>query len=1034
MFPSQRGAASLLLLLSVVAPASARAERGPGADHVARVPAAAGSIRGRVTEKATGQPIVSAQVTIVGQRTGTITNNNGEYVLRGITPGQLTVRATRIGYQPQTATVSVPDGGEATANFQLDHAVARLEEVVTTATGNVARREFGNVVATVNADSIAQAAPITNVNEMLQGRTAGVQVIQGQGVVGASSSIRIRGTSSLSLTNEPLIVVDGVRYDNQPEPGNVTGVRVNRMNFTPDEIESIDVIKGPSAAALYGTAAANGVIIIKTKRGASGPAKWNAWFEQGAVSQPAQFPSNYYSWTHFTNSKGQVVNGQCKIYQAGAGQCTIDSLTSYNPYRSDSTNYWHTNPSTTVGVQVSGGSEQLKYFVSGERQDQYGPYKMPGYEISRITQKLGYAPSHNEIYPNELKQNSLRGNFSLGLSPSATLDVNTGYSERDLATPFDGTYFAGLANQMLSAPGYKTPTNGTQREFVGDVMQVQQRLTDQRFTGSSSLNWTVRDWLTARAVTGVDMTSGYNYMMQLPGEGTNTALAWGPTSAQGYSGKDSYRNTSNRYSVDLGATATRQLLANLTSKTAIGWQWNKDELYQLWGEGYGLALGSSNPGTAGQRLASETTSENATYGEFIEEELGYNDRLFLTTAVRTDQNSAFGRSVGNTVYPRASLSYVVSEEPWFPKLSGMDRLRLRASFGRAGVQPGTLAALQYLGAVTYPVGGVEVPGLRLASVGNENLKPEVTTETEGGADVSFFGSRVNVEATVFKKMSRDALYALPLPPSYGEGAFQWVNVARVQNRGVELAVDATLLRTAPLSWDIRLNGSHLKNKLVSAGTVNFGATQGVRNVAGYPLFGLWDRPYTYSDANKDGIIEASEVTRASADAYRGSTLPEYEAGFTNNFGFFKDKLRLSTLFDYRGKFWNSYTIGYNRCNSSGNCQAVNDPKAPLDQQAAAVAATLPGNTHWGFFAPNDFVRFRELSLEYAIPQHLTTKVFGTHATSLVLSGRNLGVVWTRYPGVDPEANRSVANTGGGNDDLGTPPAPRYWLGRINVAF
>src|SRR5206468_3332576 len=178
----------------------------------------------------------------------------------------------------------VIDNSQAAANFSLDRAVARLEEVVTTATGEQSRREMGNVVATIKADSVAQTAPVTTVNEMLQARTAGVQVIQGQGVVGSSSSIRIRGTSSLSSSNEPLIVVDGIRYDNGAEPGNTSaGVRINRFQINPDDIQSLDIIKGPSAAALYGTAAANGVIVIKTKRGSASAPRWSGYGEGGVT-------------------------------------------------------------------------------------------------------------------------------------------------------------------------------------------------------------------------------------------------------------------------------------------------------------------------------------------------------------------------------------------------------------------------------------------------------------------------------------------------------------------------------------------------------------------------------------------------------------------------------------------------------------------------------------------------------------------------------------------------------------------------------
>ena len=233
----------------------------------ATLPPRVATIQGRVTERETGQPVASAQLIVVGTRQGGATNNNGEYSIAGVAPGQIQLRVSRIGFQPMTQAVTVPATGSVTLNFSLERAVARLEEVITTATGEQSRREFGNAVASVKMDTLAKIAPVTNVAEMLQARVAGLQVFQGPGVTGANEPMRIRGLSSLSLGLDPLMIVDGVRYDN----GTVTGsfatstTRVGDLN--PEEIESIDVIKGPSAAALYGIVVANGVIIIKMKCG-----------------------------------------------------------------------------------------------------------------------------------------------------------------------------------------------------------------------------------------------------------------------------------------------------------------------------------------------------------------------------------------------------------------------------------------------------------------------------------------------------------------------------------------------------------------------------------------------------------------------------------------------------------------------------------------------------------------------------------------------------------------------------------------------
>jgi hypothetical protein len=198
------------------------------------------------------------------------------------------------------------------------------------------------------------------------------------------------------------------------------------------------------------------------------------------------------------------------------------------------------------------------------------------------------------------------------------------------------------------------------------------------------------------------------------------------------------------------------------------------------------------------------------------------------------------------------------------------------------------------------------------------------------------------------------------------------------------------------------------------------------------LFGLWARPYTYNDANGDGVIVASEITLADSDAYRGSTLPEYEASWSNSFGLFNNHVHINGLMDYRGKFWNSYTIGYNRCATAANCITINQAGTSLDDQAAAVAAATGtlGNTRWGIFQQNDFIKLREISVAFDAPTSFTNRYLHGRSAQLVLSGRNLATLWTKYPGIDPEANRNA----NGNDDLGTPPAIRYWLARVNFAF
>jgi TonB-linked SusC/RagA family outer membrane protein len=990
-------------------------------------------VRGRVTEAGSGNVIAAAQVSVTTTRLGGLTDNDGRYVIRGVPSGSVTIRVVRLGYQPTTKTVTVPASGEVVADFSLTNAAKTLDAVVTTATGEQSRKSYGNVVATVRADSLAEKAAATNVNELLQGRVAGVQIVQGSGQTGTSSSIRIRGTSSLSLSNEPLIVIDGVRIDNSPVPGNYSTQRINNFSgINPEEIESVDILKGPSASALYGTAAANGVLVIKTKRGRTGATRWGVAAEYGQVQQPAQFFDNYRAWgRNIVNGNPGTASVLCRISDQSLGRCVRDSLTTFNPLMNPETTPFATQPRLQLGVNASGGTENLRYFFSVERQEETGPYRMPDAEITRLTTARGKRPTAEQIEPNQLDQTSLRGNFTFPLGKNADLSVNTGYIDRTLLSPFDGGFFAGLSFQSYFAPGFRTAFNGNSAQFTGDIMSVSQSRRDQRLTGSTQLNWKPFSWLSNRAVVGLDQVGGYSYRFARANEGTVTG--WGPPGQTG--GKDATRSAFSRYSVDLGSTASFTLTPTISTKTSVGAQWFKDTQYETVVQGYTLPPGAQTPNSASIRTSSEFTSENATYGAYLQQDFAWNDRLFLTGSVRTDQNSAFGRNAGNTLYPRAAVSYVMSDESWFPQSTLLNNLRFRAAWGQAGVQPSTIAALQFLSANTVPLGGTEVGALRLAAIGNFDLRPEVTTETEAGLDVALLNGRVNVEATYFKKLSRDALFQNPLPPSFGAGASQWQNIAAVTNAGAELALDMRIISRSWFDWSSRLNGSIIRNKLVDAGRAQLAVTQGARNVVGYPTFALWARPIkSFADANSDGILTENEIVVGDTAEYKGPTLPVREAGWSNTFAFFKSSLQISTLFDYRGGHYNQWGFENQRC-ISGNCRAVNDRSAPLADQAAAVATTSArlGNTVWGYFTPNDFIRFRELSVSYTLPVNVGSKL-GARSTTIALVGRNLGLIWNRFPGIDPETNGAANNAGGGNNDFFSAPLLRYWTLRVNLGY
>src|SRR5881275_989338 len=285
-----------------------------------------GAIAGRVTDRVTQQPVIGAEVLVLGTNLGGRVGQDGRYRISNISAGQYTLQVRLIGYATASQQVSVTAGGTATVDFAVSAAAVPLEAVVVTATGaEQLKRELGHTVATIDAAKTVEQATPTNLADLLNARAPGVQVLPSGGTTGTGSRIRIRGSSSLSLTNEPIIVVDGVRVENGPESNSIgvggqTPSRLNDLN--PDEIESIEIVKGPAATSLYGTDAVNGAIQIRTKRGRPGPTRWTGYVEGGALDDHADWPANF---TSRTDSGASCTLTSAALPRGATGACVIDT-------------------------------------------------------------------------------------------------------------------------------------------------------------------------------------------------------------------------------------------------------------------------------------------------------------------------------------------------------------------------------------------------------------------------------------------------------------------------------------------------------------------------------------------------------------------------------------------------------------------------------------------------------------------------------------------------------------------------------------
>jgi hypothetical protein len=462
---------------------------------------------------------------------------------------------------------------------------------------------------------------------------------------------------------------------------------------------------------------------------------------------------------------------------------------------------------------------------------------------------------------------------------------------------------------------------------------------------------------------------------------------------------------------------------------------NKELIRGTQAFGAKLLGGTSSLAGASARFAvNETNTDNKTISRLIREDLAWRDRVFLSGALRNDKNSAFGQDFGSINYPSVTLSWVVNEEGFFPKTPYFSSLRLRAANGKSGQKPNFRDAITFFNAQTVTVSGADVPGITVGGTGNPALRPERSRETELGFDAGFFDEKVGVEVTHYNKRTDDLLIAVPLPPSLGLTTTQFQNLGSVDNKGWEYVVNTRLIDMQRVGFDFTITGSTNDNKLLTLGLLPTGApvppivvnTQQQHRV-NTPLGSYFQRSYTFTDTNGDGIIARSEITLSDTSVYLGNPLPTHSFGFTPTLTLNKI-FTISAFFDHKGGYRLFNNTRRFRC-TFFNCPEAYDKNQPLADQAAAIAASALG-TDAGYIEDATFTKLRELTFTLRAPEAMT-RAFG-HAMQLSITGRNLHT-WTNYRGFDPEINSTPGANFSTSDFLTLPPT-RNWTARVTVNF
>ena len=822
---------------------------------------ATGTIQGLISSR--GGALPGIEVHLPGTTLFGVTGADGRYQILNVPTGPRAVRATSIGYASADTVVNVVADQIVTLNFELDRSVIAMDEIVVTGTAGAQEKiTLGNSVGMISTETL-QESPIENVMELLNARTPGLTLMSNSGQAGASSNIRIRGAGSLNGGYAPVFYVDGVRI----ESGNIESASTNQgstsLNFlNPEDIESIEVLKGPAASTLYGADAASGVIQIITKKGRRGAetVQWTSSIEVGQTE-----------WMQST--------GDYKTYW----RCTTSNQNS-NTYPGckdpSSLEWWggtHENPKLITGIpakdiiDVGDGTFVIKDNPMFRDPNALRTGDLYDFQLSARggTGRAGYFLSFNNareqgvFYNNFNNRVGGRANFDAAVTEQLDISTSFSYTRNHFRQPLNNNASNSINRNGMRgrARAYNDPWAAGFRGFspaLSNEYDNQTRL--ERMTIGLTANWIPFEWFRNKVTLGLDRQ---DYMQtSFTRQDTTGRAPWGTTSAQGTISQD-VPNV-HRWTVDYVGSVDLDLNQDINSVTSAGMQLNARTRHSVSASGQRLVANNLNLiSAAADRNGSEGRSEQTSLGYFFQEQVGWKNRLFVTGAFRIDDNSAFGSDFSFVVYPKASVSWIVSEENFF-NMDFIDQMKLRFAWGKAGNAPGPFTADRTWSPGQFVEGDALVNTLAVSAYGNPNLKAETGQEFEVGFDAGMLQGRFGVEFTYYNKRTVDALISVNAPGSTGFTGNYLKNIGEISNQGIELMLTGILVDKPNFMFDAFVNLSTNKNELVSFnGAVDemiFGSFADVqRHREGYPMGAFWAVDVE-RDASGQPVLTDGKVT------------------------------------------------------------------------------------------------------------------------------------------------------------------------------
>jgi TonB-linked SusC/RagA family outer membrane protein len=993
------------------------------------------TLTGKVTDN-NGAPVAGASVMVKGTDNGTFTAQDGTFSL-SVSDKAKALVITAIGFSTQELTISG-------TTFQITlvaGSAQSLDEVVVVGYGTQVKKELTSVVSRVKGSEV-QNMPVPDVSQALQGRAAGVFVESQNGKVGEGIKVRVRGATSINGSNEPLYVVDGV-----PLVGGIFGSATADLNF--NDVESFEILKDASATAIYGSRAANGVVLITTKKGKNGKTKFtfntqygtqsptnkrgflNAaeyieFFREAAVNTAKYHYNRAGNWLGFASEAAAIANmtawmeGRFTRYSGYSNWRNLETNTNWEDlaFNDDAR-------SSQVELNAQGGNDKTKFFISGSLQNQDGI--LVGNEFKRMGMRFNIDHQVN----NWLK---------IGLNASLNKTVrNRVPLDNAFSTPMQIVALAPITPvRDLNGALYDRPVTTYYNPLI-DFEEAKFKITGYRNQGNFFVESKIMKGLTLRNELGLDMVSQtedrFWSSRTLAGAGIG-----GAARAQWL------RNTrwiTNNY---LNYINTFNDAHKIEAVAGISFENRFDEYVYVEGENFAdesiKTLAGAGTITAGE----STQDENNLFSYFGRVNYAYKGKYLASASVRADADSRFGTNYKYGYFPSFSLGWILTEENFLNDVKWLSFLKLRGSYGVLGNNTGLgfyQSRSQY-GPVTYGTSS----GLTITNFGNDDLRWEKTASLDIGLDFGFFNNRLSGELNWYNKKTTDMLLAVPVPSPSGTTSVLG-NIGEMENKGVEIVLNSVNVSNKNFKWTTSLNIARNKNKLTKLDgdqkeILPSDARFANALIIGQPIGVFYAPKYAGVDpANGDPLFylpDGKSTTNVYGDAGKfivGDPNPDWIGGITNTVTW--KGLELNFLF--QGVFGNQVQDGAGGFMSASGDWFDNQTRDQLNRwQKPGDVTNVPEariNRYGDFESPSistryiydaSYVRLKNITLAYNVPQKLVNKAKLSSARVYV-SGVNL-LTFTDYPGWDPEVNTDyrVSNVNQGSDFYAAPQIKSFVFG------